>query len=149
MHMTLIEQIEQDYITAFKNRESATTDTLRYLKSAIKNESIAKMGELDDAQVVAVLTKEAKRRQEAIDQFTAAGRSELAEKEATELALIEHYLPIAMDEATLAELVERIIAETGATTKAEMGTVMGKLKAELTNPADLSKAATLVGQKLQ
>lgn len=147
--MTLIEQIEQDYIAAFKNRDSATTDTLRYLKSAIKNESIAKMAELDDAQVIGVLNKAAKQRKESIEQFTAAGRTELADKEAAELVLIERYLPKAMDETALAELVDRSIAETGATTKADMGSVMARLKAELTNPADTSKAAALVAQKLQ
>lgn len=146
--MTLNERMNEDYITAFKARASERVEALRMLKSAIKNEEINLGHSLTDSEVIAVLTREAKRRKEAIDQYTSAGRNELATKEANELEIIEEYLPKGMSEAELEAIVSEIITETGATTKTDMGKVMGALKQKLENPADISKAAGLVQQKL-
>ncbi len=146
--MTLVEQIESDYITAFKARDTQKTNTLRLLKSALKNEQINSGNELDDPAAIKVLNKEAKQRKDSIEQFTAGNRPEAAANEQNELTIIESYLPKTMDEAQLARLVETIVGETGATQKSDMGKVMGALKQKLTNPADVSRAATLASQKL-
>ena len=149
--MTLIEQIEQDYLHALKNRETEIVNVLRLLKSALKNEAI-KIGGLGtiltDEQAQSVLNKEVKQRKDSIAQYNSAGRQELAAKEADELAIIETYLPKAMDEAELQSLVEAVIAETGASQKSDMGKVMASLKQKLSNPADTSKAAGLVSKHL-
>lgn len=149
--MTLEEQLNQDYISAMKERDSARVETLRMLKSAIKNEAIKVSGldaTLQDDQVISVLNREAKQRRDAIEQYEAAGRSELADKEKSELALIETYLPQAMDESALQQIIDEVLTETGATQKSDMGKVMGALKAKIANPADVAKAAALVSQKL-
>lgn len=149
--MKLLEQIEQDYIAAFKNRETDIVDVLRLLKSALKNEAIKIGGlgtDLTDPQAMTVLNREAKQRKDAIEQYTSGNRLELAAKEQKELEIIESYLPQSMNEDDLAKIVDEVIAETGVSSKSDMGKVMGALKAKLTNPADMSKAAGLVNQKL-
>lgn len=150
--MTLEEQLKEDYITAMKAREADKVGVLRLLMSAVKNEAIKVGGlgtVLTDQQVLSVLNKEIKQRNDSIAQYEAAGRGELAEKEQAEITIIETYMPQAMSETELQQVVEEVIASTGATSRADMGKVMGELKQKLTNPADASKAAALVSQKLQ
>ncbi len=146
--MSLLSQIEQDYVQAFKNREIDTVNVLRLLKSALKNEEINTGQPLDESQATTVLNREAKKRREAIDMYSSAGRTEAADKEQTELAVIESYLPKSLDDAALTDVVASVLAETGATQKSDMGKVMGVLKQKLANPADVSRAAALVNQKL-
>ncbi len=149
--MTLVDTLNQDYITAFKNRETDKVNVLRLLMSALKNEVI-KIGGLGtvltDEQALTVLNREAKQRKDSIAQYSAGNRPDLADKEQAELALIEAYLPKAMDETELAGLVNQILTETSATQKSDMGKVMAALKAKIANPADVSRAAALVSQKL-
>lgn len=149
--MSLTERINQDYITAAKARDEKTVSTLRMIKSALKNESV-KLGSIDteltEPQILAVLNREAKQRREAITQYTDAGRPELADQESAELATIESYLPKPMSDEELEALVNRVIEETGATQKSDMGKVMGALKQQLENPADVSRAAGFINQKL-
>ncbi len=149
--MTLSEKINQDYVTAFKNRETDKVAVLRLLKSALKNEAIKIQGlnyELNDTEAMAVLNREVKQRKDAIAQYEAACRPELAANEQAELKIIEEYLPQAMSDDELSDAVAAVLAETGATQKSDMGKVMGALKAKLDNPADVSRAAALVSQKL-
>lgn len=149
--MTIEETINQDYISAMKAREADTVATLRLLMSAIKNEAINVGGlgtVLTDEQVLGVLNRQVKQRNDSIAQYEAAGRGELAQKEKAEMAIIEQYMPKGMSDEELASAVEEAISSTGATTRADMGKVMGALKSKLSNPADVSKAAGLVNQKL-
>ncbi len=150
--MALVDTINQDYIVALKARESDKVNLLRLLMSALKNEAI-KIGGLGtiltDEQAMAVLNREAKQRKDAIEQYTAGNRQDLADKEQAELTLIESYLPQALSDDALQQLVTEVLQETGATQKSDMGKVMGALKAKLSNPADVSRAAGLVNQKLQ
>jgi uncharacterized protein len=150
--MTLFEQIDQDYLQSYKNRDTQKVEVLRLLKSSLKNEAIKIGGlgtNLTDEQSFAVLNREVKQRKDSIEQYKAAGRNELVEKEAGELTVIESYLPQAMDDSALNSIIDAVMSETGATQKSDMGKVMGALKQQLTNPADISKAAALVSQKLQ
>lgn len=149
--MTLAQKINQDYIIALKNRDSERVSVLRLCMSAIKNEAIKIGGlgtELTDQQVMSVLNREVKQHHDSVAQYTQAGRGELAQKEASEIAIIETYLPRGMAESELQQLVEQVITETGAAQKSDMGNVMASLRQKLTNPADISKAAVLVNQKL-
>lgn len=147
--MSLLEKINEDYIAALKNHEAEKVSVLRLLKSALKNEEINTGGALDDAAAAGVLNREAKKRRESIDMYTSAGRTESAANEQAELEIIESYLPKAMSEDELADVVDTVVQETGATAKSDMGKVMGALKQKLNNPADVSRAAALVSQKLQ
>lgn len=149
--MNLMQQIDADYITAAKERNTEKIGVLRLMKSALKNEAIKIGGlgyELTEQESIAVLNREAKQRREAISQYEAAGRDDLAATEEAELAIIETYLPKALSDDDLAALVDSVLQETGATQKSDMGKVMGALKAKLENPADVSRAAAIINTRL-
>jgi hypothetical protein len=122
--MSLIEQIQQDIITAMKARKEHRLSTLRMVKSALKNREIEKMSPLDEKESQAVLSTLIKQRKESVEQFTKGGRQEMADKEAAEIVLIESYMPKAAGETEIVAGVKAAIAEMGAPTMKEMGTVM-------------------------
>ncbi len=147
--MTLLVTIDQDLLRAAKNNEPSVRDTLRGLKSAIKNSEIAKGHVLSDEEIIDVLAKEVKQRNESIAAFTTGGRPELAEKEQAEIDILKKYLPEQMDEDEVRALVDQTIAEVGATTIQEMGKVMGALTSKLKGKADMGLVSRLVAEKLQ
>jgi uncharacterized protein len=122
--MTLLEQISQDLTTAMKARDEARVSVLRMAKSALKNKEIDKRAPLDDAESLKVMQVLVKQREDSIQQFTAAGRTELADKEKAEAVLLKTYLPQGVSEADIAAAVEQAIAETGASSVKDMGKVM-------------------------
>jgi hypothetical protein len=122
--MSLIEQIQQDIIAAMKAREEQRLSTLRMVKAALKNREIEKMAPLDEKESQAVLTTLIKQRKESVEQFTKGGRQEMADKEASEIVLIETYLPKAAGEAEVVAGVKAVIAEMGSPTMKDMGSVM-------------------------
>lgn len=133
--MTLQERIQQDTIAAMKERQQLKLDTLRMVKSAIKNKEIDKREPLTDAEVLQTLTTLIKQRRESIEQFTKGNRPELAEKEAAEIKLIEVYMPQQADEARVRALVEATIAEMSSAgnrlTPKEMGLVIKDVQAKI------------------
>lgn len=134
--MPIAEQIETRLTEAMRSGDSATTSTLRMLKAALKNASIAAQNELSEDQVIAVLQKEVKSRTDSARAYDEGGRAELAEKERGEIALIKEFLPEAPSEEQISEAVTEAIHETGATTMAQMGQVIGAAKAKLGAAAD-------------
>jgi uncharacterized protein YqeY len=122
--MSLVEQIQKDITAAMKAREEQRLSTLRMVKSALKNREIEKMAPLDDKESQAVLSTLIKQRKESVEQFTKGGRREMADKEAAEIVLIETYLPKAAGDAEVVAGVKAVIAEMGAPTMKDMGTVM-------------------------
>jgi uncharacterized protein len=129
--MSISEQIQKDMVTAMRSREELRLSVLRMVKTAIKNKEIDKRAPLDDKETQQILSTLIKQRRESIEQFTKGGRQELAEKEAAEIKLIEHYLPQAMGEEQIAEVVKATIAEMGSPTLKDMGTVMKNVMAKL------------------
>ena len=129
--MTLSEQVHQDMIEAMRKREELRLSTLRMVKSALKNKEIEKRAPLDDKESQQVLTTMVKQRRDSIEQFTKGGRQELADKEAAEIKLIEHYLPQAIGEEQVADAVKATIAEMGSPSMKDMGTVMKNVMAKL------------------
>jgi uncharacterized protein len=109
--MSLPQQIEKDIVAAMKARDSERTTALRMLKTALKNKEIEKREPLTDAEAIQVLTTLIKQRRESIEQFTKGNRPELAAKEASEIELIEAYMPKAAGEEEIRHLVEETIAE--------------------------------------
>src|SRR3989338_9635250 len=107
----LSEQIKADQIAALKAGDSNKRSVLTMLISAVKNRELAKREPLNDEEVLAVTSTEAKRRKEAIDQFTAAGRPELAEQEKSELTILQAYLPEQLDGTATRREVEAIVSE--------------------------------------
>src|SRR5271169_3833301 len=122
--MSLVEQIQKDITAAMKARAEQRLSTLRMVKSALKNREIEKMAPLDEKESQGVLATLIKQRKESVEQFTKGGRQDMADKEAAEIVVIESYLPKAAGEADVIAGVKAAIAEMGAPTMKEMGTVM-------------------------
>lgn len=129
--MTFLERINEDLKSAMKNKEADRLSTLRMVKTALKNREIDKMEPLTDEEALAALRTLVKQRRDSIEQYTKAGRIELAEKEAAEIKVIEVYLPAALDEAAVAQVVAVTIAETGASSPKDVGVVMKAVLAKL------------------
>ncbi len=137
--MPLAQQIDADLKDAMRARDAEKLGVLRMLKSALKYAAIEKAGaegELDDAEATQVIRKQVKQRQDSIESFEKGGRAELAAKEKSELALLSSYLPAAMSAEDLTRLVQEAIAETGATSRAQMGAVMKALGPKVAGRAD-------------
>ena len=137
--MTLSQRIDADLKEAMRAKDTTKLSVLRMLKSALKYGAIAKSGaeaELSDAEAAQVIRKQAKQRQDSIESFEKGGRAELAEKEKEELAILIAYLPQAMSADEVAKVVRETIAEVGATSKAQMGTVMKTLQAKVASRVD-------------
>ena len=137
--MTLQERVDSDLKEAMRAKEATKLGVLRMLKSALKYAAISKSGveaELSDGEAVQVIRKQAKQRQDSIESFEKGGRAELADKEKEELAILNTYLPQAMNQDELAKVVRETIAELGATSKAQMGVVMKALQGKVAGRAD-------------
>jgi uncharacterized protein len=129
--MTISEQIQKDMVDAMRSRDELRLSTLRMVKAAIKLKEVDKRAPLDDKETQQILGTLIKQRRDSIEQFTKGGRKELADKEAAEITMIEHYLPKAMGEEQIAEAVKATIAEMGSPTMKDMGTVMKNVMAKL------------------
>ena len=127
--MTLSEQIQKDITTAMKARDEQRLSCLRMVKTALKNREIEKMAPLDDKEAQQVLSTLIKQRKDSVEQFTKGGRQEMADKEAVEIKLIETYMPKAAGEEDIVAGVKAVIAEMGAPTMKDMGTVMKNVMA--------------------
>ena len=129
--MSITDQVTKDMIAAMKSREELKLSTLRMMKSALKNKEIDKRAPLDDKEALQVLSTMIKQRKDSIEQFTKGGRQELADKEASEITIIEAYMPKEIGEAEIMAAVRATIAEMGSPTMKEMGTVMKNTMAKL------------------
>jgi len=137
--MTLLERVDSDLKEAMRARDATRLGVLRMLKSALKYAAIAKSGaeaELSEAEAAQVIRKQARQRQDSIESFEKGGRVELVKKEKEELSILNGYLPQAMSGDELARIVRETIAETGATSKAQMGAVMKAVQAKVAGRAD-------------
>jgi uncharacterized protein len=148
--MALSDQIQSDLTTAMKARDTETTATLRMVVAAIKTARVAggQSGALTDEQVTELLTREAKKRAEAAAAFEDAGRAELAEKERREREIIQRYLPEQLGEEELAAIVDEAVAETGASSPAELGKVMSAVMPKVKGRADGKQVNAMVRQRL-
>ena len=137
--MTLQQRVDSDLKEAMRAKEATKLGVLRMLKSALKYAAIAKSdaeAELNDAEAVQVIRKQAKQRQDSIESFEKGGRVELADKEKEELAILNAYLPQGMSPDELTKVVRETIAEVGATSKAQMGAIMKALQPKVGGRAD-------------
>jgi uncharacterized protein YqeY len=144
----LRDQIADDMRASMKAREQTRVSTLRMLMAAMKNTQVEKGHELDDEEVVEVIAREAKRRRESMDAFSKGGRAELVDKERSELAVLEAYLPERLSDDELAGLVDEAIAESGATSPKEMGQVMKALMPKVKGRADGAAVSAMVRARL-
>ncbi len=146
--MSLKEQIKADIKEAMRAKDIQKRDTLRNLSAAIKQIEVDERKELNDTEVEAILTKYAKQREDALNQFKEAGRDDLVAKEEAELAIVRAYLPEPLSDDELKEAVESIVKELGATSMKDMGKIMGAIKQKYGSRADGGKVNRIVKEIL-
>ncbi len=134
--------------SAMKAGDKEKLATIRLILSAVKQVEVDTRTELNDQDLVGILDKMAKQRRESIDQFEQAGRNDLADKEKSELAIITDYLPKALSDSEVTQLVEQAISQTSASTMKDMGAVMAILKPQMQGRADMSQVSKLIKAKL-
>jgi uncharacterized protein YqeY len=145
---TLTEQVRADMTAAMKAQEKERLSTIRMLQSALKNEQIHLGHELSDEEALTVIRKAVKQRLDSIEQFTNAGRLEMAEKERSEMELLKGYLPPELSEEELESGIREIIASTGAQSKKDMGKVMKEATARFKGRVDGKKVQEVVQRLL-
>ncbi len=146
--MSLKQEINDQVKAAMKGGDKARLKVLRMLTAAIKQKEIDERIELDDARVLAVIDKQVKQRRESIEQYTAGGRAELAEAEQAEIDILSDFLPEQLGEDELTAMIAQAIADTGASSMADMGKVMGQLKPRVQGRADMKQVSAAVRSKL-
>ena len=147
--MSLEQQIDKDYIQAMKNRDSGRSSALSFLRSQIKYARIElKTEHVPDQDVIAVVKKQIKQRQDSIDQFKQGGRTDLVEKEEKELAILKGYLPAEMPADEIKSIIKETIKATGASSIKDMGRVMKEAGVKLAGRADNKQVSELVKSEL-
>jgi len=145
--MSIKEQIEKDFINAYKNREKSV-DLFKMLKSAIKNAEIEKRKTLSDEEIIAVLQKEKKQREDSIIEFEKGNRPDLVAKEKSEIEIINKYLPKQLNELEIKAIVSKTIKEVGALSMSDFPKVMGKIMPQIKGRAEGSQVAEIVKKQL-
>ena len=146
--MSLKQTITNDMKAAMKAGEKDRLKVVRLLLADIKRVEVDTRKELDDAAILSVIEKAVKQRRDSIEQFTAGGREDLADIEKAELEVIGTYLPEQLSDAELDELIDAVIAETGAESIRDMGKVMGGIKAKAAGRADMGAVGARVKARL-
>jgi uncharacterized protein YqeY len=146
--MSLKDRITEDMKSAMRAKEADRLLAIRNLLAALKQKEVDERIVLDDAAVIAVIDKLVKQRKDSIDAFTQAGRTDLVEKEAAELAVLQAYLPERLDAEAIAREVAAIVAELGAAGPGDMGKVMGAVKSRLAGKADMGLVSAAVKSAL-
>ena len=142
--MSLKEQITEDMKTAMRAKDSERLGTIRLLLAALKQREVDERVELDDAAVVAIVDKLVKQRKDSVAAFTTGGRADLADKEASEIKVLEVYLPQRMSADEVTAAVKAIVDELGAKGPGDMGKVMGAVKTKLAGKADMGQVSAAV-----
>jgi uncharacterized protein YqeY len=151
--MGLRERINTALKTAMKEKDSARLGTLRLINAAIKDQDIARRSTEDDigvsdADILGILGKMTKQRQESVRAYEEGGRLDLAERERQEVAVIEEFLPQQLSDKDVEAAIDKAIADVGATSIRDMGKIMGKLKQQYTGQMDFSTVGPRVKAKL-
>ena len=146
--MTLKNRLQDDMKTALKSKDKDRLGTIRLILAAVKQREVDERIDLDDAAIITVLDRMAKQRRESISQFQNAGRTDLADKEEFELAVIQSYLPAALSDAELDQLIEAAMTESGASSIRDMGKVMALIKPKAQGRADMTALSARVKARL-
>ncbi len=144
----LKQRLQDDMKAAMKSGDKKRLGVIRLILAAIKQREVDERVELDDDQVLVVLDKMVKQRRDSIDQYEQAGRDDLAAQEQFEIGVLQEYLPEALSEDEIADLLAQAIADSGAESMRDMGKVMGQLKPKLQGRADMGVVSALVKEKL-
>ncbi len=148
MSTPLKERIVADMKAAMRDKNKERLQTVRLVLAAIKQAEVDTREVLDDAAVSAILDKLVKQRRDSIQQYDAAGRTDLADQERAEMAVIQEYLPEQLTDAEIDELISEALATTGASSMKDMGKIMGMIKPKAQGRADMGKISTLIKSRL-
>lgn len=141
----LEDQLQKDYVQAMKDRDTVKSSTVNFLRAQLKNVRIEKRSEtLEDKDVVTVIKKQIKQRQDSIEQYEKGGRKDLADKETAEMAVLKSYLPEELSAQALQQFVEQAIRETNAQSMKDMGNVIKAVAARAQGRADNRAISELV-----
>lgn len=146
--MNLKDRIKEDVKQAMRAKDQARLDALRMLAAAIQRREVDERITLDDTQVLATIDKLVKQGRESVEQYEKGGRADLAAKEKADIALFQSYLPAALSEAEIDQLIAAAIRDTGAASVKDMGKVMGALKPKLQGRADMAQVGTRIKARL-
>ena len=146
--VSLKQRIQEDMKAAMKSGQKDRLGVIRLILSAIKQIEVDQRIVLDDAQVVNVLDKMLKQRRDSISQYTAAGRTDLADVESAEVVIIQEYMPQAMSDEEIETLIGQAIADTGASAMSDMGKVMALLKPVMQGRADMGAVSARIKARL-
>jgi len=147
--MTTQEKIQSDIAAAMRSKDALRLSVLRMMKTAVKNKEIEKMKPLDEPEVVGVFNSLVKQRKDSVEQFRKGGREELAQKEESEIKIIEEYLPAAATEDEIRKAIEDAVQETAASSMKDMGKVMKAAMAHLAGKtADGARVSQIVKERL-
>ena len=145
---TLTSRLRDEMKNAMRAKEKERLLVIRSVLAAIKQREIDEQIELDDTQVLLVLDKLVKQRRDSEQQFRAAERADLADKEASEMIILQEFLPTALTESEIAQMIDEAISATGAQSMKDMGKVMGIIKPQAQGRADMSQISSIIKQKL-
>lgn len=145
---SLKDQITEAMKDAMRAKEKARLGTIRLIQAEIKRIEVDERIELDDARVLQILDKMVKQRRDSSTQYKEADRMDLAEQEDFEIGVIEEFLPAALSEAEISEIIDAAITETGASSMQQMGQVIGKVRPQVQGRADMGMVSQLVKAKL-
>ena len=147
--MTLQERIQSEIAGAMRSKDALRLSVLRMMKSAVKNKEVEKMKSLDEAEVIGVFNSLVKQRKDSIEQFRKGGREELAQKEESEIQIIQGYLPASANDDDIRRAIEDAVQETGAASIKDMGKVMKAALARLVGKtADGARVSQMVKERL-
>jgi uncharacterized protein len=146
--MSLLERLNQDMKQAMKNKEKDKLSVIRMVKASLQNEAIKLGKELSEDEELTVLSRELKQRKDSLQEFEKAGREDLVNKVKVEISIIETYMPEQLSEEEIIELVKQTIQEVNASSKADMGKVMGAIMPKVKGKADGALVNKIVQQQL-
>lgn len=146
--MSLKRQINDDMKAAMKARDSQRLSAIRLLLAAMKQKEVDERIELDDAAITAVIDKMLKQRRDSLSQYEAAGRTDLAAKEQAEIDVLTQYMPTPLTEAEIDALIEQAITDSGATSAAAMGKVVGLVRPQVMGRADMAQVSARIKNRL-
>ena len=147
--MTLLEQINNDMISYMKNKDSFSLGVVRMVKGAIQLEKINKKRDLTDEEVVAVIAKQIKMRNDSITEFSKATRTDLVEQYQNEITLLEGYMPEQLSIEEIKKIIDEAFTKVNPTSSKDMGLIMKEVSPKLKGKADMSNVSTIIKEKLQ
>lgn len=146
--MNLVEQVNSDVVTAMKNKDKISLDTLRMLKSALQMEKIAKKHDLSDEEAILVIKKQVKTRKESIEEYKSYGKDDLVENLNKEIAVLSVYLPEELTEEEINKELDIIFAEVKPESLKDLGIVMKSASAKLGTRADMKLVSRMIKERL-